>query len=306
MTTILELEAAKASIYLAVNSLEEHADEMPKNSRDECARRIRGTALDALRDLDFRRQYGASKINLFLATDSWIQKINSVKEQFCEIKHAEELHSIDEQLEELTLHTPPHHQPKHVTKDYFKEALQGAFAHHVVDDFLGKPSAIAFELVSGSMLAKPEEKSKNPVRDSVVSAASHLTLLEGTALVIGESCPAYQALAGVHFTGMAAHAAMGPVRRVQSTYCPKEEAELSVENHAHNAEGGLTPCQSARAAETILHAAQKPSEWLHEAHHSLVAGATKTLDALGMTQDNIKESAQKAATVLEEHPPIFD
>ena len=92
--TIVELKEA-------VLSWEQKTRALPKSAQKLCIQRIRATALEALRDLDFRVTLG-SRTNLSEAAARWIKQLNDIGSEYCQPKKRV-LPPLDEQIGEVTL-----------------------------------------------------------------------------------------------------------------------------------------------------------------------------------------------------------
>ena len=201
------------------------------------------------------------------------------------------MNDLDDQISEL--HLPHHSEAEHHPEgSLFLEFTQGAIAHEL-GHALGEPYGIAFETLASSVTNPVPKSSENPVRDSVISATAHVSILEGASLLLNE-IPGYQAVIGVHLVGKAAKAATTHTQEFLDTHTPD------------NFEGMLpvNPYYVAQTAHATLHALTMPSQVIHSIHHVATEQTKKLLDTIGLTEKNIVNGAIKVNTWMGEHPPV--
>ena len=220
--------------------------------------------------------------------------------------------SVQRSIESLEVEPKAHTSTSERVKHLFAETMQGAIAHHVVEDVLGKQSSIAFEVASGTFLDNSKSGSKKPIRESVLSSVSHLAILESTAAafetlpgmlplaegaVLGlEATPAYAALAGAHAVGHLSRLCEQKLGALKETY-ETDKVERPSTFQMHDPEHTDDPYVHTVAVEKVAKVLQKPSEMIHEVHHFLTHAAGHVLEAIEPKDQQMAELIQQGADV---------
>lgn len=173
---------------------------------------------------------------------------------------------------------------EHIT-DEVKTIIEEIGAHKIakkVHDVFGKSYGEGVELLLKSCFAHIEEDSANPFRDRVLSAAAHMSVMNGLALVFG-TLPAC--------TAIGLEIAQETAKSVDESFEPIKQSMIRQIEHYKaidciDCDDRPSVKGSLEFASLLLKGMQKPGEYFKASTDFVYEVSQKTCDAIGLTEAN--------------------